>query len=333
MPLVDLAEATQDTSADEIKAYADAVAQEVESERQGETKTDAQIVNDVASIETSAENNASSESAEVEDQGEESSDKPSSPKWMNDDVKAEVAAYGISESDLSDFANREELNRALRLLDKTALEAGRKATVESESLKTRDDKGQFVKKEEAKPSSSEEITPKSGRYELSIDKDEYDDGLVNELTRMRDHYEASREHTELRLAQLESYFEQVSALEKERQFDSYVDALGHADLFGKTGSESEQELTRRKDLRVASKAQLIGLERLGRPAEENSKLIERVANMVFADELSKKRLKQQTQKISRQSNGRLGGSPTKPLSARDDPRDEADKLYKELERV
>jgi hypothetical protein len=326
MALTDLTEATQDTTSDEISSYADAVAQEVERERQGETKSDAQIINEVASIETSAENNASSESAEVEDQGEKSSNKSSSPKWINDDVKAEAAAYGIDESDISDFASREELNRALRLLDKTALEAGRKATVESESSKTRDEKGQFVKKEEAKPSSSGEITPKSGRYEIGLSKDVYDDEIVNEFTRMRDHYES-------RLEQLESHFMQVHANEEERQYDSYVDSLGHADLFGKTGSESQQELDRRRDLHVAVKAQLIGLERLGRPAELNSKLIERVANMVFADELNKKRLKQQTQKISRQSNGRLGGSPTKPLPVRDDPRDEADRLYKELERA
>ena len=333
MPLSDLSEVTSETTSEEIAAYADSVAQEVESERQGEKKTNAQIINEIAPIEESAENNASSKSAEVETQSEKSSDKLSSPKWINDDVKAEVAAYGISESDLSDFASREELDRALRLLDKTALEAGRKATVESETSNARDKDGKFVKKEEAKPSVSEEETPKSGRYELSINKDEYDDGLVDELTRMRDHYESHRERQETRLAQLESRFTEVDASEEERKFDSYVDSLGHSDLFGKTGDESQKELERRNDLHVAVKAQLLGLERLGRPAELSDKLIERVANMVFATELSKKRLKQQTQKISRQSNGRMGGSPTKPLPPSSDPRDEFDRLYKELERA
>jgi hypothetical protein len=319
-------ELNEDMSTDEIAAYADAVAQEVESERQGDTKSDAEIINDVASIETSAEKNASSESAKASSQSEESGDEPSYPEWVDDDVKTEVAAYGISESDLSDFASREELDRALRLLDKTALEVGRKATVEGDSDKSRNDKGQFVKKEEPKPSSSEESSPKSGRYEISLSKDIYDDEIVNEFTRMRDHYES-------RLEQLESHFMQVSASEEERQFDSYVDSLGHSDLFGKTGSESEKELERRRDLHVAVKAQLIGLERLGRPSELNDKLISRVANMVFADELSKKRLKQQTQKISRQSQLRQGGSPTKPLPPRDNARDEADRLYRELERA
>lgn len=326
MTISDLSEVTSETTSEEIAAYADSVAQEMASERQGETKTDAQIINEIASIEESAENNASSESAEVETQSEKSSNKSSPPKWMNDDVKAEVAAYGISELDLSDFASREELDRALRLLDKTALEAGRKATVESETSNARDKDGKFVKKEEAKPSVSEEEAPKSGRYELSISKDEYDDGLVDELTKMRDHYES-------RISQLESHFAQVSASEEENRFDSYVDSLGHPDLFGKTGSESQQELERRNDLHVAVKAQLLGLERLGRPAELNDKLIERVANMVFANELSKKQLKQQTQKISRQSNGRMGGSPVKPIPPSNHPRDEADRIYKELERA
>lgn len=325
MSLSNLTEVTPDTSADEIAAYADSIAQEVETERQGDTMTDAQIINDVASIEKTAENNASSKSAKALSQSEESGDELPFPKWVDDDVKSEVAAYGISESDLSDFANREELNRALRLLDKTALEAGRKATVESESENTRNDKGQFVKKQEAKLN-SEEIAPKSGRYEIALSKDIYDDEIVNEFERMRDHYES-------RLEQLESHFVQVSANEEERQFDSYVDSLGHSDLFGKTGSESEQELTRRRDLHVAVKAQLIGLERLGRPAELNDKLISRVASMVFADELGKKRLKQQTQKISKQSQLRQGGSPTKPSPPRDNPRDEADRLYQELERA
>ena len=320
------AELNENMSSEEIAAYAESIAQEVAVERQGDTMSDAQIINDVAPIEASAENNASSESAKGETQGEESGEESSSPKWINDDVKAEVAAYGISESDLSDFASREELNRALRLLDKTALEVGRKATVESESEKTRNDKGQFVKKEEANPSSSAEEAPKSGKYEIALDKDIYDDDIVSEFTRMRDHYES-------RLEKLESHFMQVEAKEEERQFDSFVDSLGHADLFGKTGEETEAELKRRDDLFVAVKAQVLGLEKIGRPTKQNQQLVKRVADMVFADELSKKRLKQQTQKISKQSQLRQGGSPTKPLPVRDDIREEMDKLYKELERA
>lgn len=324
----DTMELNEEMTHDEIAAYADSVVKEVAEERKGdaaERKSDAEIVNDTASLtNTSAENKSGSESAGDETHSEETGSESEAHEWVTDDVKAEAAAYGIDESDLSDFASREELERALRLFDKTALDAGRKALAESGGGKTRNEKGQFVKKEEAQPEATKEDKPqRSGRYEVSLSTDLYDDEIVGEFTRMRDHYES-------RLEALESHFAAANAKAEEQQFDRFVDSLGHADLFGKTGSESDKELERRKDLHVAVTAQMIGLERLGRPAELNDQLVSRVANMVFAEELGKKRIKQQTQKISKQNQLRQGGSPTKPLPPRDNPRDEADRLYREL---
>ena len=330
MALSDLNEAAPDTSSDEIKEYAEQLAKEVEAERKGETKSDAQITNEQAATpqpsdktpELPVEDNSDSDTAL---EGEETGEVAESPEWLTDDVKAEAAAYGIEDSELADFASREELDRALRLFDKTALEAGRKAMAESEDGTTRNEKGQFVKKEAPEAEPPKEETPQDGRYQVSLDKDLYDEEIISEFTRMRDHYES-------RLEALESYFAEASAIAEEQRFDSFVDSLGHPDLFGTTGKESDKELERRRDLNVAVRAQMIGLEKLGRPAEMSSQLIARVANMAFGDELGKKRLKQQTSKVSKQSQLRQGGSPTKPQPPRDDPRDEADRLYKELSR-
>lgn len=311
-------ELNENMTSEEIAAYAETVAKEVEQERQGERKSDAAIVVDTAApAKTPVEDNSDSETA---DEGEESGD--STPEWVTDELKAEVAAYGIEESDLSDFASREELDRALRILDKNALQAGRKALAESETP-TRDEKGKFVKKEEEE---AEPEKPSKPRYEVSLNKDLYDEEVIDEFTKMRDHYES-------RLEALEAKFTQVSIRSEEMEFDSLVDSLGHADLFGKTGKESQKELERRQDLMVQVNAQLIGLEKMGRPTVMSEQLVQRVANMVFADELAKKRLKQQTAKISKQSNLRMGGSPTKPLPPSEDPREAADRLYKELERA
>lgn len=330
MPVSDLKEIDASTSSDDVKAYAEAVVNEVQADRAGEQKpegkSDAQIVNEQAgkpSPETPAENKSGRETAQ---EGEESGSVSERPEWMDDDVQAEAAAYGIDESELADFTSREELDRALRLFDKTALEAGRKAMAESEEDKTRNEKGQFVKKEEPKAEQPKEKAPRDGRYEVSLDPDLYDEEIISELTKIRDHYDS-------RLEALESHFAEASASAEEQRFDSFVDSLGHADLFGETGKESEKELERRRDLNVAVKAQMIGLERLGRPAEMSKQLIARVANMAFGDELSKKRLKQQTVKVSKQNQLRQGGSPTKPQPPSDNPRDEFDRLYKELERV
>ena len=312
----------ENMSSEEIAAYAESLVNEITEERSGERKSDAEIV-----VDTSADVVADEpvdepvDDVAAADDGEGSGDS-TVPEWLTDEVKAEVAAYGIDESDLSDFTSREELDRVLRLLDKKALESGREALAEGQ---TRNDKGQFVKTADDATGEPEEAAPQESRYEVSLSKDLYDEEIVSEFSRMKDYYES-------RLNALESRFTEVNAQAEEQKFDTYVDSLGHADLFGKTGKESQKELDRRKDLMVAVKAQMIGLEKLGRPAELTDQLVARVANMVFSDELSKKRLKQQTSKISRQSNLRQGGSPTKPTPVRDDPREEADRLYKELSR-
>ena len=327
MAIADLTDATRDTSSDDISAYADQVAKEVEAERAGESKSDAQITNEQAgtqqpadkTIDTPAENNSGSDSAS---EGEETGDDTESPEWLTDDVKAEAAAYGIDESEIADFASREELDRALRLFDKTALEAGRKAMAESDSAPVRDEKGKFVKKETEVP---KEETPQDGRYQVALDKDLYDEEIIGEFTRLRDHYES-------RFEALESHFAAQSASAEEQRFDNFVDSLGHSDLFGTTGKESGKELERRRDLNVAVKAQMLGLSQMGRPTEMTQQLISRVANMAFGDELGKKRLKQQTSKISKQSNKRQGGSPTKPIPPSDQPREEFARLYDEMAR-
>lgn len=319
-------ELNENMTSEEIAAYAETVAKEVAAERQGGRGGDYRPASDAKSVEKEqAEVRSGENTAESDAQGEDSGEEPGTPEWVSDEVKAEVAAYGIDDSDLQEFASREELDRFLRLMDKKSLEAGRKALAEDDKSPARNEKGQFTKQDpeqDDKPSSSRSD---GDRYEISLSKELYDDEIVDEFTRMRDHYES-------RLSALESHFQQVSVKSEEEKFDSFVDSLGHAELFGKTGSETQDELERRRDLHVAVKAQMIGLERLGRPAEFTDQLVKRVANMVFAEELSKKQLKQQTRKVFKQNQLRQGGSQTKPLPPRDNPRDEFDRLYRELEK-
>lgn len=340
MAVASLNDVTADTKKDEIAAYANQVAEEVKAERAGEEKPgkdDAQITSEHAGKpaydKTPAETKSGSEAApegddtaEADDQGEEAGSESEGREWLTDEVKAEAAAYGIKEAELADFASREEVERALRLFDKSALDAGRKALADGKTAdddgQTRNEKGQFTKKEEPKTDPPKQ----EGRYEVTLDKDVYDDGLVEELTRMRDHYES-------RLESLESRFVVADTISRERHFDSLVDSLGHADLFGKTDKETPQEKQRRQDLFVEVETYLRGREVLGRPAELNETVVNRIARSLFADELGKKELKQRTRKISKQSNGRQGGGTTRPQDPREDPRDEFDRLYRELDRA
>lgn len=304
----------------EIQEYVNQVVADVEKDRAGEQseeKTDSQQLaedNDTPVVpETDSGDDTPAET------GEETGPEDQAEDWLDDDLKAEIAAYGIDEKELADFTSRDELERALRFLDRSALEVGRKALAEGgkdetqETEPARNEQGKFTKSE-----------PKEGTFEVSLDKDVYDEGLVEELTRMRDHYES-------RLDAFESRFAEADARAEEQRFDSLVDSLGHADLFGVTGKESAKHLERRQDLHVAVKAQQIGLEMLGRGVDLDQLLVNRVARMVFADELGKKELKARTRKVSKQSDGRMGGSATKAQDQKEPLMEEMERLYKELE--
>lgn len=327
--LTDLNEVTSSTSSEEIKAYAEQVIKEVEADRAGEKKSDAQIVSEHADTpqpgdkpktKTPAENKSGKTSA---DKGEETGSVAAAPEWLTDDVKAEATAYGIEESELSDFTSREELDRAIRLIDKLALETGRKALEESEDKgQPRDEKGQFAKKDEPKADASKEATPKDGRYQVSLNPDLYDEEIISEFTRLRDHYES-------RLEVLEAHFMQSQIAAEERQFDNEIDKLNMPNLFGTTGSETAEELKRREDVMAQARVLQAGHMRFGRDIPLET-LVARAAPMVFATEFDKHKLKQRTSKISRQSQLRQGGSPVKPLPPSGDPREEADRLYRQM---
>jgi hypothetical protein len=310
-------EISETSTPEELKSIVDDIA----AERAGEEpKTDAQIVTETTAVDETTAVHTDGETAKPKGKGEKAEDR----SWLDDDLKAEVSAYGISEDELADFASREEVERAMRLFDKSALEAGRKALAEGEKGATRDDKGRFIPKGETETKEPEKApVAKTGGYEVKLDKAVYDDAIVEEFLQLRDHYEA-------RLETLEARFKEADAKAEQQQFDSLVDSLGHTDLFGKPDKEDAKQRQRREDLYVAVKAQIIGLQAYGRPTEMSESLINRVARMVFADELGKKDLKSRTNRISRQSNGRMGGGATRPSEPQEHPRDWADKLYKEL---
>lgn len=328
-----LEELTEQSTTEEIQQYVEGVVKDVEAERKGDAQITAEHA-DNEHKETPVAKSDETAAPEGEGEGSAKADKSGEESWLTEDLKAEAAAIGLEESELADFASREELERALRLFDKKALEAGRKALAESEGEgdkgPPRNEKGQFLKKETPKADPPKEA--KDGRYEISPKfKEAYDEEIVSELTRLRDHYETRLDAYESRFAAMEERFAAADAAAEQQNFDRLVDSLGHPDLFGKTDAEDAKQLQRRKDLHVAVKAQQIGLAQLGRPTELNESLVSRVARMVFAEDLGKKDLKNRTRKISRQSNGRQGGGATRPSDPREDPRDEADRLYRELE--
>lgn len=308
-----IGELTEESTHEDVQSLVDQI---VEDRKGDDEKGDAQKIAEERDEPAIAETDSGSEDTADDGKADEGEEAGAS-EWLDDDLKAETTAYGISEEELADFTSREELERALRFFDRSALEAGRKATAEA----ARDEKGRFLKKSEEE---APERKDSEGQFEISLDKELYDEELVDQFTRMRDHYES-------RLSALETRFIEADARAEEQRFDTLVDSLGSADLFGKTGKENSAQLQRREDLLIAVKAQQIGLQTLGRDVDLNEALVGRVARMVFADEFGKKDLKARTRKIAKQSNGRMGGSATKAHDSAEPLMDEMRRLYKELE--
>lgn len=286
--------------------------------RAGDEKSDAAKIaeeRDKPVGDTSAEIDSGSSddtAVEGEDTGEDKID------WLDDDLKAELTAYGLDEKGVSDFTSREELERALRFFDKSALEAGRKAMAEGEGeTPTRDEHGRFQKKE------AEATDPTEGTYEIGLSKDIYDEDLVDELTRMRDHYET-------RLGALETKLAEQEAKELERTFDTYVDGLGFPEVFGKTGKENPNQLKIREDLLVDCLAHREGLKLFGRTIEFDQSLVLRAARVRHPEVFSKKELKDRTRKLMQQTPG-VGGGATKSPEPQESIRDWARREYKARE--
>jgi hypothetical protein len=116
-----------------------------------------------------------------------------------------------------------------------------------------------------------------------------------------------------------------------QKFDGIVDTLGHADLFGKTGKENSKQLKRRQDLLDEVRTMMAGRKTLGRQAEMNDSLVNRVARGLFAEDIGKKELKAKTRKVSKQANSRQGGGATRASEAQEPLKDEMRRLYAEMD--
>lgn len=245
-----------------------------------------------------------------EDTGADSEGDEDDSSWLTDDLRSEAAAVGIDRKDLEEFASREEFDRALRILNRQIDAA-------------RDEKGGKGKKEPE--ASSESETETDGKYEVALSKDVYDDEIVDEFTRMREHYDA-------RLAALEERFQSADAAAEEERFDRGVDELQFSELFGKTGEETGVQMSRREELFKLVQIEQDVLKRAGRNVTDYNALIQRVARAEFPEEYEKRTIKNHTRKISRQSDKRQGGSATR---ATGEPQptlmEEMEQLYKELE--
>lgn len=321
---------TDDTTPEEMQEYISDVVKDVEEIHEGNRRDGQRLAEDgdepVTQPAAGGDDPPGGDPPPTEEGGDD--DDSGGQDWIDDDLKAEATAYGIDEQELADFTSREEFDRAVRFLDRNALKAGKEAMAEGDGEgRARDEQGRFQKKPEGDPDEGEpEPKPREGQYEVKLSKERWEDDIVDEFERMRDHYED-------RLSVLEARDAEREIKAEEARFDAIVDSLGHADLFGKTGKETRAQLDRREDLLVQVKAYQIGMKQMGRPADLGKSLVERTAKMAFAEDFTKKEIKARTKKLSEQSDRRQGGTATiGSPEPKETLREEMRRLHAELEK-
>ncbi len=283
-------------------------------------------VGDEQSADESVEDDAAADQTKVGGEGSAKKDEEGSRKqdWLTDDVLAELPRW-ISEEELSEFSSRDEFDRALALMDRAALRAGREAgkqggseesqgaepTGERKQEHSQDGKFRKRQEEDGKGKDSE-----SKPFEIDLDLSEFDEDLGEKVkdafTGLRDHYEARLQSLDERFDAIEAEGRTREAAVAATQFDAIVDSLGYAGLFGKAGEESEKELEARRTLFNGVEAYSAGLAKFGREAPVNKAFVGRVVRMEFAEFVSKQDHKNLTKRITRQSNMRMGVGAERP---------------------
>ena len=248
----------------------------------------------------------------VEEDGEEPPETDQQDWFDNDEVRGLVSAIGISDEQLASFSSREELNRALMLLDHGVMQAGRQAAKQTPQ-----------EQQEQVPEGRQEAEPEG--FDLGLDPEEYGEEVVGQLGKLQQHFEE-------RISRIEQAGQQQVAQAFNRQFDAVVDTLGHKDLFGETGKETSQQMDNRRTLRSEWKFYSAGRERHELATTLDNPLLSRVMQFAFAEHISKQQRKNLTQKITRQSQMRMGGSVTKPTDPKQSFEEKMDDLYDKLDR-
>ncbi len=264
--------------------------------------------------------------------------------WITDEVRSSARMLGIAEDELDVFSSKEEFDKAYSFLLKNVMSRGREQTeseekegeggkeTSSDATLARGPDGRFLPRNRAEENGSSKDATTTTGYQLKLDPEEFeDDEIARELTALNEHYESRLKAFEDRFAVLERAEAEREQAALEAQFDSLVDSLGHADLFGETGKESDAQLENRKKLFASQQYLIAGMAAHGLEPRLDSVLLSRVLHMEFAEQLAKKQRKQHTRKIQRQSNMRMGGGSTKATETPPSIEEEMEQLYKQLE--
>ena len=266
-------------------------------------------------------------------EGEESS-------WIDDDVRGLASAYQVSDEQLSQFTSRDELERALTLLDSHVAQAG--GQDDQAGLQQQGQEQQQQQQVERHPNYPDRrpdgtLLPAdqrqdSGEFQVELSREEFDDAIVDQFDRLHQHYGQQMAALNAQVQSLVQVEESRAWANHVKQFDDTIDALDATDLFGKTGEESKEQMANRQKLMNEFGVRREVHHRAGRQLGLNKPVLERLCRSTFAEHFFKQQRKALTQKVSRQAGLKMGTSVTRPNDPKSTLRQEMREKYAELER-
>jgi len=258
--------------------------------------------------------------------------------WIDDDVRGLVSAFGLTEEDVSLFTGRDELERALTLLDSRArkhvdAELGREtqppppqATAHPAHPDRRAD-GTFLPADQRR--AAQEAVQED--FRLQLDPELHGQDLVEQLGKLQEHYGARIKTLADRLAAQERVEQERAEQAFVQVFDATVDSLGQTDLFGQTGKETREQMANRVRLFEEFQVRQAIHGRQGRQVSLNKPFLDYISRAAFAEHFFKQQHKQLTQRVMAQAGKRMDVGVTKTAAARPSLEERMEQRYRELD--
>lgn len=270
----------------------------------GEVTTETEDETTDAGDETPAGDDSAASGADAaggEDQGDDSE----TTDWLDQETHDLATAMGLTDEDLSDFGSREELDRALRIIDRKAFEAGKKPLIPA---------AQPEKPAAAPQAAKKPVTIFDDLSQFKVDENVFDPDAVKPINTFVEAAAATIKDLQTRLAR----FEQQSASAQVENLRSKalesLHSLGHVELFGKPGERpTEAQLANIHKAIDAHFVHAKGLLAAGKKPEPTPAFLKAAVYLAFGDEITKQQQQRLTDKLRKQSARRTGGSSAKPL--------------------
>ena len=222
--------------------------------------------------------------------------------WLTPEVTEQAAAYGLSPEDLGEFQSRAELDRALRIIDRKAFEAGKTAAKPADATPAA-----------PAPASASQVADALATLEsLTFDENEL---AATDAPKILDAFktvaaelkELRQFRSSLQADRAKAAFESIKS-----EFANSVDSLGHTELFGKPGARTkEQQANLEKAFNEGHLPHARGLIAQGRQVAPTPTFAKAAVNLLFGDQIVNNAKQEQLSRLRKQSARRTGGGTTK----------------------